>query len=255
MRNIFWIALAAIIFSARCPAQEEAAAQTAAPAAIPRNQQASTIIGMSQQEPPAAESPSGDSLHAPAGNPGLPPRLGETRFSYYMKEAWLNPSVLTAPTFRASVRMANPPGHGLTRYPNEWRQGVEGFGRNFGDTFAARISAHTAQFLTGVLTGEDPNYIPSTSTHFLVRSSHALMFTFVDRSISGRRLPALSNFAGAAAGGFVGNAYLPDGFRDLTHAGQRATFQFEVIAAGNLFREFAPQVPVAMRGLISLIAR
>ncbi len=84
---------------------------------------------------------------------------------------------------------------------------------------------------------------------------YALRFTFVDRSDSGHAMLALSNFAGAAAGGFVGNAYLPAGFNDVTHAGQRATIRFGTFAAGNLFREFAPQMPRPMRAFFMLVAR
>jgi hypothetical protein len=53
----------------------------------------------------------------------------------------------------------------------------------------------------------------------------------------------------------VGDAYLPAGFNDITHAGQRATLQFGFAAAGNLFREFAPQMPGPMRAFFMLIAR
>jgi hypothetical protein len=177
------------------------------------------------------------------------------KFRYYMTETWLNPSVLTAPAFGASLHMAFPPGKGATKYPNEWRQGAEAYGRNYGDAFAVRISTHTAQYLTGLITHEAPGYMPSASRGFFARSGHALAFTFFDRSDSGRHVLAVSNFAAAAAGGFVGNAYLPDGFRDATHAGQRATFQFGLLGAGNLFREFAPQVPSPIRTFISLLSR
>ena len=68
-------------------------------------------------------------------------------------------------------------------------------------------------------------------------------------------MPAISNFVGSAAGGFVGNAYLPAGFNDVTHAGQRATVRFGAFAAGNLFREFAPQMPRPVRTIFSLIGR
>jgi hypothetical protein len=77
----------------------------------------------------------------------------------------------------------------------------------------------------------------------------------VDRSNSGHPMPAISNFVGAAAGGFVGNAYLPAGFNDVTHGGQRASLRFGFAAAGNLFREFAPQMPSPMRTFFMLIAR
>ncbi len=177
------------------------------------------------------------------------------KFHYYLTETYFNPSALTAPAFRAGLRMANPPGKGATRYPLEWRQGTEAFGRNYGDAVTERVSFQTARFVTGVITREDPRYVPSSSHNAFARSAHAVAFAFVDRSDSGHCMPALSNFVGAAAGGFVGNAYLPSGFNDVTHAGQRATIRFGLFAAGNLFREFAPQMPAPMRRLIILIAR
>jgi hypothetical protein len=177
------------------------------------------------------------------------------KFGYYMTETYFNPSVFTAPAFRAGLRMANPPGKGATQYPAEWRQGAEAFGRNYGDAFAERVSFQTARFVTGVVSREDPRYIPSSSRNVLARSLHALSFSFVDRSDSGHRMPALSNFVGAAAGGFVGNSYLPAGFNDVTHAGQRATLRFGFAVGGNLFREFAPQMPGPLRNFIMLIAR
>ncbi len=177
------------------------------------------------------------------------------KFSYYMTETYFNPSVFIAPAFRAGLRMANPPGKGATQYPPEWRQGAEAFGRNYGDAFAERVSFQTARFVTGAIAREDPRYVPSNSHNILARSIHALSFSLVDRSDSGHRMPALSNFVGAAAGGFVGNTYLPSGFNDVTHAGQRATLRFGFFAAGNLFREFAPQMPRPMRTFFMLIAR
>ncbi len=179
----------------------------------------------------------------------------EGKFRYYVNETFLNPSVFTAPAFRAGIRMANPPGKGATQYPPEWRQGAEGFGRNYGDAFAQRVTFQTARFAAGVITHEDPRYIPSASHNVLARSLHALSFTFVDRSDSGHAMPAFSNFVGATAAGFVGNAYLPSGFNNATHAGQRATLQFGFTAAGNLFREFAPQMPKPVRVVFQLIAR
>jgi len=179
----------------------------------------------------------------------------EGKFQYYLHETYLNPSVFTAPAFRAGLRMANPPGKGATAYPADWRQGSEAFGRNYGDAFAQRVTFQTARFASGVVTHEDPRYIPSASRNVLARSLHALAFTFVDRSDSGHAMPAISNFVGATAAGFVGNAYLPSGFDNATHAGQRATLQFGFIAAGNLFREFAPQIPKPVRTVIQLIAR
>lgn len=195
----------------------------------------------------------------PASMPyGQPKKSGiglDGKFGYYMTETYLNPSALTAPAFRAGLRMANPPGKGATQYPAEWRQGAAAFGRNYGDALAERTSFQTVRFVTGILAREDPRYFPSDSHNIVLRSLHALRFTFVDRSDSGHPMPALSNFAGAAAAGFVGNAYLPAGFNDATHAGQRTTIRFAFASGGNLFREFAPQMPGPLRTFITLIAR
>jgi hypothetical protein len=99
--------------------------------------------------------------HAPAQNAaGTTQAFGsnaqsfgaEGKFRYYITETYLNPSVFTAPAFRAGIRMANPPGKGATEYPPEWRQGAEAFGRNHGDAFAQRVTFQTARFATGVIT-------------------------------------------------------------------------------------------------------
>jgi len=177
------------------------------------------------------------------------------KFRFYLGETYLNPSFLTAPAFRAGIRMANPSGHFPTAYPADWRQGPGGFGRNYGDAMAQRVSFETARFATGALIHEDPRYAPSSSHNVFVRSLHAFGYTFIDRSDGGHPMPAFSNFVGAAAAGFVGNAYLPPGFANVTHAGQRATLQFAFFGAGNLYREFAPQVPEPLRIFIELIGR
>jgi len=177
------------------------------------------------------------------------------KFRYYMSETYLNPGALVAPAVRAGIRMANAPGKCATQYPPEWRQGAEGLGRNYGDAFAERVTFQTARFVAGAITREHPRYRTSGSHNVFARSMYALSFSFVDRSDSGHPMAALSNFVGAAAGGFVGNTYLPAGFNGVTHAGQRATLQFGFFAAGNLFREFAPQMPGPMRTFFMLIAR
>jgi hypothetical protein len=246
MKKALSICLVAAVLRICCPGQEPAG-----PASTPSSQAA--VFGADRQPSDDAAMPAG--THSSKLTAGSQAAGMQSKFSYYLAETYFNPGALTAPAFRAGLHMANPPGNGATKYPAEWRQGAEGFGRNYGDAFASRVSAHTAQFLTGAILREDPRYAPAASHGFFARSAHAIAFTFVDRSDSGSPMPAFSNLAGAAASGFVGNAYLPAGFEDMTHAGQRATLQLGMFAAGNLFREFALQMPRPVRLAISLIAR
>jgi hypothetical protein len=158
------------------------------------------------------------------------------KFTIYAHQTFGPPAVIF-PAFTAGMAMANPKNH----YPREWRDGAGAFGRLYGDSLAMVSSERTARFLTGIALHEDPRYVRSNSKNPLVRTVHALAFSFIDKTDSGRNTIAFSNFAGAAPGGFAGRAYLPHGYNDLTHAEQRMAIQFMDIAIQNIAAEFQPQ--------------
>jgi hypothetical protein len=134
--------------------------------------------------------------------------------------------------------MLNPP----SAYPREWRQGIGAFGRLYGSRLATRTSEQNARFLTAAILQEDFRYRPSTSKNTLVRSLHAVAFTFVDKSDSGQNRIAFSNFAAAAAGGFTPNLYMPAGYDTLSRAESRMALAFGGFAIRNVSREFAPEI-------------
>ena len=70
---------------------------------------------------------------------------------------------------------------------------------------------------------------------------HAVVFTAFDRSDSGHTTFALSNFVASASAGFVGNAYLPRGYNDTSHAVSRMGIEFGSLAITNLAQEFTPE--------------
>jgi hypothetical protein len=196
-----------------------------------------TVPGQNQSSPPA--SPSGQHLNQ---FPVLPPRLTFTRltaddkFRIYTRGTFGPPAVIL-PVFGAGLGMLNPP----SKYPKEWKDGADGFGRLYGARVATITSRRTAGFLTDVALHEDPRYLRSTSTNAFARTVHALAFTIVDKRDSGQSTIAFGNFAAAAAGGFVGMGFLPDGWNDATHAGQRAAGEFGTIAVGHVVTEFEPE--------------
>jgi hypothetical protein len=172
----------------------------------------------------------------------LPPRQISYRFDasdkfyIYVHEAYGPPAVVL-PTLGAGLGMINP----RRAYPKEWKDGAGAFGRRYGDSLARNTSKSTAEFLTDAVLHEDPRYSRSSSTGAWGRTLHALAFTFFDKTDSGKTTLAVSHFAGAAADGFVGMAYLPAGFNDLTHAGQRMTASMGTTAIGNILNEFEPE--------------
>src|SRR5260370_18635036 len=156
------------------------------------------------------------------------PLTAEQKVSVYVHRTF-GPPAFILPAFGAGRSMLNPPSH----YPREWKDGPQAFGRNYGNSVATATARETASMLASVALHEDPRYRPSGSTNALYRTFHALSYTVVDRTDSGRRTIAVSNFAGAAAGGLVGMAYLPNGFNDVTHAQQRIATQFATVAVHN----------------------
>jgi hypothetical protein len=161
----------------------------------------------------------------------------EDKFKYFVEPAF-GPRNLFTKAFSSGIRMANPP----KNYPHEWHSGVEAYGRFYGDSFARTGAESIGRFSASVLLHEDPRYRRSTSTFFPTRLGHALAFTLVDRTDGGHPTVAISNFTGAAANGFIGNAYLPSGFDNLTHAGQRSAVAFGGMAGQNVMQEFAPDL-------------
>jgi hypothetical protein len=195
--------------------------------------------GQAQEE---AQPPATPLAQQPNQLLALPPALTRTpvtggdKLQIYIHKTFGPPAVVL-PALGTGFQMLNPPSH----YPREWKDGSDAFGRIYGYKVADRTSRETAQFLTGFLLHEDPRYQRSTSTNPLRRTFHALAFTVFDKTDSGRTTFAASNFASAAAGGFVGMGILPDGYNDVTHAEQRMASEFLQIAIGNVATEFEPQ--------------
>jgi hypothetical protein len=171
-----------------------------------------------------------------ASQPGSPFTL-RNRFTLEARTAF-GPGAFIFPAGEALITMADPPNH----YPRAWSDGGGAFARNYGSEFVRHTTAGLTHFAVAAVVHEDPRYHSSTSTNFAARTFHALAFTLVDRSDSGRHTLAISNLAGSAAGGFIGMAFLPDDFNDTTHAYQRAAVEVTNFASHNLIAEFSPEL-------------
>jgi hypothetical protein len=198
----------------------------------------STII---QPLPPQSNQVNSSSFSSRFGQP-LQPMNAEDKMKYFLERPF-GPRAFFTAAVSSGIRMANPPRH----YPPEWHSGAEAYGRFYGDSFARSGAESTGRFSASVFFHEDPRYRRSKSTSATGRLAHALAFTFVDRTDGGRPTIALSNFTGGVASGFIGNAYLPSGFDNLTHAGQRSTIAFAGLAGQNIGEEFAPNLAKILR--------
>ena len=154
-------------------------------------------------------------------------------------------SAFVVPAGDALVDMADP----RNKYPKEWLDGGQAFGRNYGAEFARHTAGGATHLVVAVIDREDPRYYFSTSHGYIPRAAYALLFTVFDQSNSGHRTLALSNIAGAAGAGAVGMAFYPDGYRDITHAYQRAAVETTTFASHNLIAEFSPEIVHVLRAI------
>lgn len=167
---------------------------------------------------------------------GQPLTLHE-RFILQLRSS-LGPAALILPASEAGIIMADPP----HRYPREWSDGGGAFGRNYGSELGRHFTRGMTHFAVAAAAHEDPRYYACACHNIGARMGYALLFTISDRNNAGHRTFAFSNFAGAAAGGFVGNLWEPDGFNDTIHGGQRASVEVITFVSHNLLSEFAPEL-------------
>ena len=147
------------------------------------------------------------------------------------------PGALVAPLLWSAPVLAKPPDH----YPKDWRHGAGAMGRLYVNALTFQTTAQTGKFLTAAVFHEDPRYWTSSSRNPFVRAMHAIAFAAFARSDSGRTTVAISNFVASASAGFVGNAYLPNGYSDTSHAFNRMAIEFSSFAVTNLAQEFTPE--------------
>ena len=187
------------------------------------------------QSEPVPEPVAGDSWYAPVAR-GRGPESLKLKTETYLVVTF-GPRAMFSPAFSAAMKMARPP----AGYPSDWLDGGPAFGRNYGAALGSRFALETGRYATGVLLHEDFRYRQS-GKQGAARLFYALGYTFVDSSDSGHRRLAVANFAGAAAGGFAGNLYLPDGFNTAGDGAKNFEGRFVGFAATNVMREFAPEI-------------
>src|SRR6478672_7920639 len=204
----------------------------------PANQQSRPGPQPSTDEQKRSVSPKTPDQSSTVGNPDAPvPLKVKGKVRYFAIES-LRPGIYPVAAFYDGLTMANPP----KAYPREWRQGFAGFARNYGDFMASWSSVQGGKFVVASLLHEDPRYFTSHNGKFFARALNAVRYVVIDRSDAGRPRLALSNMAGAFAGGFVGNAYLPDPYANASHGLSRSALALTGFITSNLADEFRPEI-------------
>jgi len=162
------------------------------------------------------------------------PLTGEERWRIYWRTTYASPGTF----FRA----AGPAlGDHLNDRPDVWPQGMDGYSRRFANRFARFALQDSLSHASSAALGYDVRYVRCECTGFFPRFGHALKWNFLTLDRNGRTVLNTPRIGSAFAAEFIGNAWMPEGFRTNAEAFRGVGIQLGVGALFNTIREFAPR--------------
>jgi hypothetical protein len=147
--------------------------------------------------------------------------------------------------------------------PGAWKQDWGGLAYRVGSRYGQTVAKGLAEFTAGSIIRADPRHTTYESDpgvnqtkcasqpvncriHLSSRISHVFVDWLTVRQSSatgnGKRWPNLPLFAGAAASGFIGNAWYPDPQSTPGQAGIRAAYSLGTALGGSFYAEFSPEI-------------
>jgi hypothetical protein len=159
----------------------------------------------------------------------------------------------------------------IIQSPSEWKRTWYGYGQRVGVRYTQAVGKGTAQYLTGLILNDDPRFLAyrndpgtirrrqqaiarlpagDTSLDQLThdgwqRFGHAWYDVITvrrsTRSGNGRRIPAISRFAGEFAGAYAGYPWYPAAENKFTNVGERAAGAFGTAVLSSFWTEYQPE--------------
>lgn len=131
----------------------------------------------------------------------------------------------------------------INNTPSEWGQGVEGFAKRFGNSFAKHVLKKGIQYPVAKIFHEELSYKRSTKTGFGPRLKYALLGVVIThKTTTGKSTISKGELAGAFGSGFISRLWQPASVRTVSSAFGSAGLTLGVDAAGNVIREFWPEI-------------
>ena len=162
-------------------------------------------------------------------NPYVFPTRKE-RFDRYVKSMF-GPSALIRSAISAGINQWKDS-------PEEWEQGMSGYGKRLASTFGRRAIQQTVIYGLDSALGWDTGFRRSPSKEFGARLKHALLENITSRTKSGKRVISVPRIAGAYTSGVISReAWYPERYtwKDGLRSGTNSLMMGFIY---NLVREF-----------------
>jgi hypothetical protein len=152
------------------------------------------------------------------------------RFNRYLKSMF-GPSALIRSAVAAGINQWQDS-------PEEWEQGMSGYGKRFASSFGRNAVHHTIVYGMDSMLGWDTGFRKSGKKEFGARLKHALLENVTSRTKSGKRVFSVPRVVGAYASGVISReAWYPEryGWKDGLRSGNDTMLMGFVL---NIAREF-----------------
>ena len=167
-------------------------------------------------------------------NPDYQPIAGKQRLKWVVKGT-VGPESLGKGLFLAGIATAQ-------NRPPEYGPHWEGFGKRYGMRLTGVATDHVMEASVGALWGEDPRYFHSLDHDFRSRMKHAVFSTFTAPRADGHMAPAYARFIAIPGSNLLSNTWRPERTDTASDAGKRIVLAFAGRVAGNVFKEFWPDI-------------
>lgn len=168
----------------------------------------------------------------------------------------------------------------IIQSPSEWKRTWYGYGERVGVRYTQAVGKGSAQYLAGLILNDDPRFLAYANDPGVIhrrqqavarlpagdksldlmthdgwqRFGHAWYDVItVRRSTSsgdGRRIPAISRFAGEFAGAYAGYPWYPAAENKFTNVGQRAAGAFGTAVLSSFWTEYHTEVTRVLGGIL-----
>ncbi|MGQ9634520.1 MAG: hypothetical protein ACUVXB_09770 [Bryobacteraceae bacterium] len=167
--------------------------------------------------------------------PALPPLTGRDRWRIYAKDTFASPVIVVRTGFPALFSH-------LDNDPAQWGQGAAAYSHRLADRYGRFLIRQSIESAGAAALRHEVRYLPSGRSSFGGRVGHAFLSTVVTTDSRGHRVPHLARGGGILAAEFLGNAWMPPGYRTSAQAWRNVGIRLSFTAAFNLLREFQPEI-------------
>lgn len=126
--------------------------------------------------------------------------------------------------------------------PEEWGQGMEGYGRRYGHRLLNRGVESAIGLGVSAALHQDARYFRLPNAPAKRRLLHALSQVAITRTDGGGKTFSAWRWAGNYGGQFVSNTWRPERQRGVGDTMIRGTISLSFDAASNVFKEFWPDI-------------